>query len=209
MRRLLGVLLFSLLTACGESQPAAQPAASTPQPSPSAAAAAACSLSSRTAILAMQQPPAMCIDLTKTYRATVRTSRGSFSLLLDPKSAPVTVNNFVVLAQSHFYDGLTFHRVVPGFVVQGGDPEGNGTGGPAYKLPAEKAAQDWSRGAVGMASSQAGVNGSQFFVLLGDAQYLKTSGTYNHFGSVDPAGMRVVDTIAIGDRIDGVDITAT
>lgn len=209
MRRLPAALLFGLLLACGQSQPPAQPQPSAPPPSPSAGAAGACSLSSRTAIVAMQQPPAMCIDLTKTYRATVRTPRGAFTILLDPKSAPVTVNNFVVLAQSHFYDGLTFHRVEPGFVVQGGDPNGDGTGGPAYKLPAEKAAQDWSRGAVGMASSQAGVNGSQFFVLLGDAQYLKTSGVYNHFGLVDPAGMRMVDTIAKGDRIDGVDISAT
>src|SRR5712692_9610273 len=79
-------------------------------------------------------PPSQTIDAGKKYSATVHTSRGDFVIaFVDPKVAPQTVNNFVVLAQEHYYDGLTFHRVVPGFVVQGGDPLGNGTGGPAYK----------------------------------------------------------------------------
>jgi peptidyl-prolyl cis-trans isomerase B (cyclophilin B) len=208
VRRLLAGVLFAATVACGGGSQGAAPAPAPASPA-SPGQAAACSLSSRNAIVAAKQPPAMCIDLAKTYRATVRTPRGAFTILLDPRSAPVTVNNFVVLAESHFYDGLTFHRVEPGFVVQGGDPAGDGSGGPAYKLPAETVAQDWSRGAVGMASSPAGVNGSQFFVLLGDAQYLKTSGVYNHFGLVDPAGMRVVDAIAKGDRIDGVDVAVS
>lgn len=209
MRRLLAIALLALAAGCGNSQPPAQPSSSAPPAGASPAAAAACSLSSRNSLLAMKQPPAMCIDLTKTYRATVRTAKGAFTIQLDPQSSPVTVNNFVVLAQSHFYDGLTFHRVERGFVVQGGDPAGDGTGGPAYKLPAETKAQDWSRGAVGMASSPAGVNGSQFFVLLGDAQYLKTSGVYNHFGLVDPAAMHIVDSIAVGDKIQAVEISTT
>src|SRR2546425_8559730 len=83
-------------------------------------------------------PPPNIIDSGKKYSVTVHTSRGDFVIaLVGPKVAPQTVNNFVYLSQNHYYDGLTFHRVVPGFVVQGGDPLGNGTGGPAYKPPDE------------------------------------------------------------------------
>ena len=86
----------------------------------------------------LKTPPPNVIDASKRYTVTVRSSRGDFAIqLVDAKVAPQTVNNFVFLAQNHYYDGLTFHRVVPGFVVQGGDPLGNGTGGPAYKLPDE------------------------------------------------------------------------
>jgi cyclophilin family peptidyl-prolyl cis-trans isomerase len=149
----------------------------------------------------------MAIDAARSYSATVRTSKGDFTLGLDAKAAPVTVNNFVHLAQSHFYDGLSFHRVVPGFVVQGGDPDGNGTGGPGYKLPDETNAAPWTKGSLGMASSPAGVNGSQFFVLLGDAPYLADSGVYNHFGVVT-SGEQVVVSLQIGDAIRTIDITA-
>jgi len=130
-------------------------------------------------------PPPAIIDPAKKYTATVHTSRGDFTIsFVDPSVAPQTVNNFVYLSQNHFYDGLTFHRVVPGFVVQGGDPLGNGTGGPAYKLPNETNPSKWPRGTVGMASSAAGVSGSQFFITTGDAPSLATSGVYNHFGQV-------------------------
>jgi cyclophilin family peptidyl-prolyl cis-trans isomerase len=149
----------------------------------------------------------MAIDAARSYSATVRTSKGDFTLGLDAKAAPVTVNNFVHLAQSHFYDGLSFHRVVPGFVVQGGDPDGNGTGGPGYKLPDETNAAPWTKGSLGMASSPAGVNGSQFFMLLGDAPYLADSGVYNHFGAVT-SGEQVVGSLQVGDAIRTIDITA-
>jgi cyclophilin family peptidyl-prolyl cis-trans isomerase len=150
----------------------------------------------------------MTIDPGKTYKAKVETSKGPFTIALDPASAPVTVNNFVHLGQTGFYAGLTFHRVVPGFVVQGGDPSGDGTGGPPYKLPPERAGNDWSTGAVGMASSAAGVSGSQFFVVLGDAPHLATSGTYNRFGEVED-GMEVVQRLAVGDKIVAVEISAS
>jgi len=154
-------------------------------------------------------PPATVIDPAKKYTATVHTSRGDFVIaLVDPKVAPQTVNNFVVNAQEHYYDGLTFHRVVPGFVVQGGDPLGNGTGGPNYKLPDESNPSKWSRGTVGMASSAAGVSGSQFFITLGDAPFLASNGVYNHFGDVT-SGMEVIDTIRQGDRMTSIDITAS
>ena len=154
-------------------------------------------------------PPENIIDPTKKYKATVHTSRGDFVIsFVDAKVAPQTVNNFVVNAQEHYYDGLTFHRVVPGFVVQGGDPLGNGTGGPNYKLPDESNPSKWSRGTVGMASSAAGVSGSQFFITIGDAPFLASNGVYNHFGEVT-SGMEVIDAIRQGDKMTSIDITAT
>ena len=154
-------------------------------------------------------PPENAIDPSKSYRATVHTSRGDFVIsFVEPKVAPQTVNNFVVNAQEHYYDGLTFHRVVPGFVVQGGDPLGNGTGGPNYKLPDESNPSKWSRGTVGMASSAAGVSGSQFFITIGDAPFLATNGVYNHFGAVT-SGMDVIDAIKQGDRMTSIDISAS
>jgi len=154
-------------------------------------------------------PPPTVIDPAKKYTATIHTSRGDFTIaFVDPKVAPQTVNNFVYLSQNHYYDGLTFHRVVPGFVVQGGDPLGNGTGGPAYKLPDETNPSKWPRGTAGMASSAAGVSGSQFFITTGDAPFLATSGVYNHFGQVT-AGMEVIDSIQVGDRMTSIDITST
>jgi cyclophilin family peptidyl-prolyl cis-trans isomerase len=154
-------------------------------------------------------PPPTVIDVTKKYSATVHTNRGDFVIaLVDPKIAPQTVNNFVYLSQNHFYDGLTFHRVVAGFVVQGGDPSGDGTGGPAYKLPNESNPSKWPRGTAGMASSAAGVSGSQFFITIGDAPFLETSGVYNHFGQVT-SGMDVLDKIQMGDTMSSIDITAS
>jgi peptidyl-prolyl cis-trans isomerase B (cyclophilin B) len=154
-------------------------------------------------------PPPNLIDPAKSYSATVHTARGAFTMRLDAKAAPVTVNNFVFLAQNHYYDGLTFHRVVPGFVVQGGDPTGTGRGGPGYKLPDETSQAPWVKGSVGMASNPStGVNGSQFFVLTGDAPSLATSGVYNHFGNVT-SGMDVVVTIQQGDKIQSVEVAAS
>jgi peptidyl-prolyl cis-trans isomerase B (cyclophilin B) len=160
----------------------------------------------------MQQlntPPPNVIYPSKRYSVTVHTSRGDFTIaLVDPKVAPQTVNNFVWLAQNHYYDGLTFHRVVAGFVVQGGDPLGNGTGGPNYKLPDESNPSKWPRGTAGMASSAAGVSGSQFFITLGDAPFLATNGVYNHFGEVT-SGMDVVDKIQVGDTMRSLDVSAS
>ena len=153
--------------------------------------------------------PPNVIDAGKRYSVTIHTSRGDFVIaLVDPKVAPQTVNNFVYLAQNHYYDGLTFHRVVPGFVVQGGDPLGTGTGGPDYKLPDESNASQWPRGTAGMASSTAGVSGSQFFITLGDAPFLASNGVYNHFGRV-ASGMEVVDKIQVGDTMSSLDVTTT
>ncbi len=151
--------------------------------------------------------PPQTIDPGKSYTATLQTPRGAFTLRLDAAAAPVTVNNFVHLAQEGFYAGLTFHRVEPGFVLQGGDPLGNGTGGLGYRLPDETNPAPWLAGSLGMASNAAGVSACQFFILLGDAPHLAGSGVYNHFGNVI-AGMDVVSAIRPGDRIEKVEVSA-
>jgi peptidyl-prolyl cis-trans isomerase B (cyclophilin B) len=151
--------------------------------------------------------PPQTIDPGKSYTANVQTARGAFTLGLDPAAAPITVNNFVHLAQEGFYAGLTFHRVESGFVLQGGDPLGNGTGGLGYRLPDETNPAPWLAGSLGMASNAAGVSACQFFILLGDAPHLARSGVYNHFGNVI-AGMDVVGAIRPGDRIEKVEVSA-
>ena len=194
--RALPLLLVPLaLAACTDTAPGPS-AASTGKPD--------CHNAVKTQMEHQTAPPATTIDPSTTYTATVRTSRGSFTIQLDPKAAPATVNNFVTLARNGFYDCLTFHRV-EAFVVQGGDPLGNGTGGTGYNLPNETNPAPWLRGSLGMASNSQGVNGAQFFILKQDATYLSQSGVYNHFGVVT-AGMSVVDGIAIGDKIEGIDI---
>jgi cyclophilin family peptidyl-prolyl cis-trans isomerase len=197
-RRLATALIALALSACGSDQG-----------TPATSFAPGCDNEIVTCMEQRTTPPPNVIDPTKKYSATVHTSRGDFVIaLVDPKIAPQTVNNFVYLSENHFYDGLTFHRVEPGFVVQGGDPLGNGTGGPAYKLPDESNPSKWPRGTLGMASSPAGVSGSQFFITLGDAPFLATGGVYNHFGQIT-SGMDVVDKIRVGDTMTSIGITAS
>ena len=200
LRLLLALPLLALPFACGSSDTSTAPPAATPAP--------ACQNATRSCMQERTTPPDTIIDVNKAYTATIHTARGDIILKLDPKAAPVTVNNFVYLSQNHYYDGLTFHRVVAGFVLQGGDPLGNGTGGPAYKLPDETNPSKWPRGTIGMASSAAGVSGSQFFITTGAAPFLETSGVYNHFGQIS-SGMDVVDKIQIGDKMTSIDITAS
>ncbi|HVE46208.1 MAG TPA: peptidylprolyl isomerase, partial [Acidimicrobiales bacterium] len=113
--------------------------------------------------------PPVCIDVAKSYRAKVETDAGTFTITLDAKKAPKTVNNFVFLARYHFYDGVPFHRVIPGFVVQGGDAEkGDGSGGPGYQFADElPKAGEYEIGSLAMANSGPNTNGSQFFVITG------------------------------------------
>lgn len=116
-------------------------------------------------------PPELCIDTSATYTAVVDTTAGPFTIELDATRAPNTVNNFVVLARHHYYDGVSFHRVIQDFVIQGGDPVGNppGTGGPGYRFADElPAAGEYQVGSVAMANSGADTNGSQFFVVTGE-----------------------------------------
>ena len=141
-------------------------------------------------------PPAMAIDTAKTYTATVKTDAGSFVITLDDKHAPKTVNNFVFLAQQKFFNCIIFHRVIPGFMDQTGDPTGTGSGGPGYKfadeLPA-KASPQYPIGSVAMANSGANTNGSQFFIVTGkEGETLPPS--YTLFGTVT-SGLNVADKI--------------
>jgi peptidyl-prolyl cis-trans isomerase B (cyclophilin B) len=129
---------------------------------------------------------------------------GEIRLEFYPADAPKTVENFVTLAKKGFYDGLTFHRVVPDFVVQGGCPKGNGTGGPGYQIKAEFNTQKHLRGSVAMARSQAPDSaGSQFYICYGATPHL--DGNYTVFGRV-VAGMELVDRIAQGDPMKSVTI---
>jgi len=127
--------------------------------------------------------PAMGIDSKKLYCIGLNTTRGLIVLELDPTLAPNTVNNFVYLAQHHFYDGMKFHRVVPGFIVQTGDPKGDGSGGPGYKFNDEAVKGNYTNGCVAMANSGANTNGSQFFLCIAnDTSRLQKN--YNLFGRV-------------------------
>ncbi|MBO0894653.1 MAG: peptidylprolyl isomerase [Acidimicrobiales bacterium] len=139
--------------------------------------------------------PPTVISAQKHYVATVCTDVGTFTMSLDATAAPKTVNNFVYLADHRFYNGLRFHRVIPGFVVQGGDPQGNGSGGPGYKFADElPKAGSYKLGSVAMANSGPNTNGSQFFVVVGK-QGESLQPNYSLFGQVT-SGMPVVQRIA-------------
>ena len=151
-------------------------------------------------------PPPTCISTSKTYLATVQTDVGTFTVALDTKAAPKTVNNFVFLAREHFYDGLTFHRVIPGFVVQGGDPQGNGSGGPGYTFADElPKAGSYKIGSLAMANSGPNTNGSQFFIITG-TQGTQLPPNYSLFGNVI-SGMDVVKQIEAGGSQSGTPTT--
>ncbi len=112
------------------------------------------------------KPPSMTINQGKEYLATIKTNLGDIVVQLFPKDAPIAVNNFVFLARQGFYDGVKFHRVVKGFVIQGGDPTGTGAGGPGYKFADEKVTRDYVAGTLAMANAGPNTNGSQFFITL-------------------------------------------
>jgi peptidyl-prolyl cis-trans isomerase B (cyclophilin B) len=145
------------------------------------------------------------IDPAKRYTATIATDRGDIVIALDPKRAPKSVNNFVFLARDGFYDGLTFHRVVDDFVIQGGCPEGTGRGGPGYKFEDEPVQGEYEPGAVAMANSGPNTNGSQFFICTVDDRH-KLSKAYNLFGQVTK-GMEVVTSIRKDEVMKSVTIT--
>ncbi|MDX1439870.1 MAG: peptidylprolyl isomerase [Rubricoccaceae bacterium] len=150
-------------------------------------------------------PPDLTIDPTKTYRATISTNRGDIVLDLDPSQAPRTVNNFVFLAGEGFYDGVTFHRVITDFMIQGGDPTGTGRGGPGYKFEDEFMGNSLrhERGVISMANAGPNTNGSQFFITHGPQPHLDNRHTV--FGKV-VEGMDVVDAIQQNDVMESVSV---
>ncbi len=137
-------------------------------------------------------PPAMQLDSTKKYQATMTTSEGVIVIELYADQTPQTVNNFVFLANDKFYDETIFHRVINGFMIQGGDPEGTGMGGPGYRFADEKFTGEYTRGTIAMANAGPNTNGSQFFIMHQDYP-LPTN--YVIFGKVIN-GLEVVDKIA-------------
>ena len=171
----LGFAGYAFLLNNPKKKPAASPSASpTPTGSPTPAGVACGGTKPKAASVkkkTYKKPPKMTIDRNKTYRVIMKTSCGTIELQLDPKAAPNTVNSFVFLAKSHFFDGLIFHRIHKDFVIQGGDPTGTGSGGPGYKTvdtPPKDA--KYPVGVLAMAKSQdeaAGTAGSQFFIVIG------------------------------------------
>ena len=154
----------------------------------------------------------MSIDADRPYSAIVHTERGDIAFELRPDVAPTAVNNFVFLARDGFYDDTSFHRVIPGFLAQAGDPIGNGRGGPGYRFPDEISETPFVRGTVGMANAGPNTNGSQFYILLAEAPQL--AGRYTVFGRVTD-GLELADALTPrdpsvvtepGDRIASIEI---
>jgi peptidyl-prolyl cis-trans isomerase B (cyclophilin B) len=155
-------------------------------------------------------PPAMTIDPAKKYAVTIDTNRGKIVVDLFPKDAPKTVNNFVTLARDGFYDGLKFHRVIPDFMIQGGDPQGTGSGGPGYKFGDEvgPGKPRHKVGSLSMANAGPNTNGSQFFITHIATDWL--DGKHTVFGQVrDKASQDVVNSIKQGDVMKTVTVEET
>ncbi len=150
-------------------------------------------------------PPPLTIDAKKKYTATFNTSRGEIVIELHAKDKPITVNNFVFLAKDKFYDGIAFHRVIADFMIQGGCPQGTGTGGPGYRFDDEiKGKPNVHKvGSLSMANAGPGTNGSQFFITHVETGYLDPKHTV--FGQVIK-GQDVVNAIKQGDKIVSVTI---
>ena len=152
-----------------------------------------------------KNPPPMTIDSKKEYQARISTARGEIVLQLYPEHAPQTVNNFVFLARENFYDGITFHRVIANFMVQGGDPSGSGSGGPGYRFADETSSNPLKHetGVISMANAGPNTNGSQFFITHAPQPHL--NGRHTVFGKV-LQGQDVVDAIQQGDQMVSVRI---
>ena len=148
-------------------------------------------------------PPPMELDTSKQYFATIETEKGKIVLELFASDVPVTVSNFVFLARDGFYNGTTFHRVIPEFMAQGGDPTGTGRGGPGYRFDDEFTEHAHNAGALSMANAGPNTNGSQFFITYTSQHHL--NGKHSVFGQLI-RGMDVLKTIENGDTIVGITI---
>ena len=197
----LALPLAIILTGCGAAPPVHLAAIGTPEPAAVRASVAAACWSDEQRLegdeeMAQQyaEPPRMRIDPSKNYTGTLATNKGAVEVELFPEDAPQTVNNFVCLAEDGYFDNTPFHRIVKGFVIQGGDPTGTGSGGPGYQFADEPIARDYERGTLAMANAGPNTNGSQFFIVLEDLRG-KLPKNYTIFGRVTE-GMDVVDAIA-------------
>ncbi len=193
-------------TSGGTSVPANTPSSAATSGSPSASSGKPVCTGERPAQRRTdyKAPDDMHLDPNKGYIATIETVKGTINAELYPNIAPKTVNSFVFLACQGYFDGLTFHRYEPGFVIQGGDPAGNGTGGPGYHLPAEFNSLKHTAGVLSMArTSDPNSAGSQFFIMLGSAPHLDNQ--YSAFGKVID-GMDTVMKIRAGDKMTRVTV---
>jgi cyclophilin family peptidyl-prolyl cis-trans isomerase len=191
------IVLLTVLTACGNkpvesNQGAAASPTATPASTAKATGTPTASPKSYT------KAPDMSIDASKTYQAEVKTSKGVFTIDLFAKDAPKTVNNFVFLSKDGFYNNVIFHRIIKNFMVQTGDPKGNGTGGPGYKFEDElKSPHKYELGTVAMANSGPNTNGSQFFICaVDDCGGLNKSPNYTIFGKLTKESMETITKIA-------------
>ena len=204
-----GMAVVALLTAAcggGDSDPTPNPRLPTAalRLTPTATAVQAPTPTGRRSFDAA---PPLTIDTSKRYLANIELARGGEIVIeLFPDKAPVTVNNFVFLARERFYDGLAFHRVIPGFVAQGGDPNGDGTGAPGYQFEDEFSDLTHETGALSMANSGPNTNGSQFFIVYEPQPHL--NGLHSVFGKVTQ-GMEAALGLRPGDRISRIVITET
>jgi cyclophilin family peptidyl-prolyl cis-trans isomerase len=195
------------LTACGKTKALTETNAATEAPVQANPAELPCSkdltaklkndVSETTNEKSWKTPPEMSIDASKTYCAVVLTNKGSITLQLFAKDAPKTVNNFVFLAKQNFYNGIIFHRIIESFMIQTGDPQGTGMGGPGYKFEDElNSPYQYEPGIVAMANSGPNTNGSQFFICTGeDSKGLNGQPNYSIFAQV-ASGMETVKKIA-------------
>jgi len=176
---------------------------------PVIALAAIVSLGASLAPKKYDAPPAMAIDVAKAYSAVIDTTKGPIEIELFAKDAPVTVNNFVFLSRDGYYDGVSFHRVIKDFMIQGGDPTGTGRGGPGYQFqdetdPAKNPRKHDKPGMLSMANAGPATNGSQFFVTHRPTPHL--DGKHTVFGQVTK-GQDIVNAIEQGDTIKKITIT--
>ncbi len=151
-------------------------------------------------------PPKMTIDEKKTYKATLHTAKGDIVIELNAKKAPRTVNNFVSLAREGYYDNTVFHRVIKGFMAQGGDPTGTGRGGPGYTFADEFSDLKHETGVISMANAGPNTNGSQFFITYAPQAHL--NGKHSVFGKVTK-GMDVAEKLVNGDKLNSAVIEET
>jgi cyclophilin family peptidyl-prolyl cis-trans isomerase len=196
-----GLPLAILATGCGAAPPLQVAAVGTASPAVATPAHAdACWTDDQrvegddTMARQYSQQPTMRIDPAKSYTGVLQTNKGTLEVEFFPGDAPITVNNFVCLAEDGSFDNTPFHRIVKGFVIQGGDPTGTGSGGPGYQFADETIARDYERGTLAMANAGPNTNGSQFFVVLEDLRG-KLPKNYTIFGRVIE-GMDVVEAIA-------------
>ncbi len=191
-------LLAVLAIACGgngDGTPSTQDEAQLTEQTPAA------SPSLEPTPMTYAERPELTIGADKTYTAIIETEKGTFRIQLRPDLAIQTVNSFIFLAREGYYDGVTFHRVIPGFMAQGGDPTGTGSGGPGYTLPAEFSDVPYVRGTVGMArTADPDSGGSQFFITFGEQTNL--NGQYTVFGEITE-GMDIVDSLTPRDPATG------